>query len=242
MNGETNIALVPVNGDLDVTTTPALRRTIDRLVRSGCKRIILNMADAEYIDSAGIGLVLGETRLIHERGGLLSLTNVCERVFRSLSLARIVDFVPVSVAGPRPSVPRLEASAQPLWQTSLRIDPDDLHETRGSVERLLSRMGLSQDAVFDLTLATGEAIGNAVDHGEGCSVVTVSCYPDRAIVDVTDCGCGFELGECELPEASADGERGRGIALMRLLADSVTIERKPSGTGTLVRIVKLLNG
>ena len=71
MNGETNIALVPVNGDLDVTTTPALRRTIDRLVRSGCKRIILNMADAEYIDSAGIGLVLGEKRLIHERGGLL---------------------------------------------------------------------------------------------------------------------------------------------------------------------------
>ena len=35
-------------------------------------------------------------------------------------------------------------------------------------------------------------------------------------------------------------ERGRGIKLMRLLADSVSIHLKRSGQGTVVRLVKLL--
>ena len=39
-----------------------------------------------------------------------------------------------------------------------------------------------------------EAIGNAIDHTEGeCALVVLACYQDRVVVDVTDCGCGFEL-------------------------------------------------
>ena len=66
-------------------------------------------------------------------------------------------------------------------------------------------------------------------------------YPDRAIVDVSDCGAGFELASDEEPVSSVDAvERGRGIKLMRLLADSVSIHLKRSGQGTVVRLVKLL--
>ena len=64
-------------------------------------------------------------------------------------------------------------------------------------------------------------------------------HPTRAVVDVTDCGSGFELAEGEEPPASETDDRGRGIALMRLLSDAVTIERRASGAGTHVQIVKL---
>ena len=57
---------------------------------------------------------------------------------------------------------------------------------------------------------------------------------------MTDCGCGFELaGDEEPPETGPCAERGRGIRLMRLLADSVSIAHKSSGEGTVVRLVKL---
>ena len=57
MSDMANIALVTVEGDLDVRTVPALRRRIDRLVAGGCRRIFLNMAGARYVDSAGMGLM-----------------------------------------------------------------------------------------------------------------------------------------------------------------------------------------
>ena len=62
---------------------------------------------------------------------------------------------------------------------------------------------------------------------------------------MTDCGDGFELpaGE-EPPCGSSEGapgeiERGRGIKLMRMLADAVDIRRKTTGCGTMVQLVKL---
>ena len=55
MPSSVNIALVPVDGDLDVTTVPVVRRRIDRLVAGGCRRLFVNMADVGYVDSAGLG-------------------------------------------------------------------------------------------------------------------------------------------------------------------------------------------
>ena len=240
MAGQSNIVLVPVEGDLDVTSVAPLRRTLDALIKNGCKRIVLNLAATSYMDSAGMGLVVSAVRRMRSKGGLLSLTNVSPNVLRALTIARLVDFLPVSAAGARPSVPELDPSVLPLWRTVLRIDPANLAATRKHVGELLARMPFSQDEAFDMGLAVGEAMGNAVDHADGCSLVEVAQYPDRAVVVVTDCGEGFSAEKADGP-VEAGAERGRGIALMRLLADSVTIEPKPSGTGTLVRIVKLLH-
>ena len=243
MNVRPDIALVPLDADLDVTSVARVRDQLDRIIDGGCKRIVLNMAQASYIDSAGMGLVFREVRRMRAAGGLISITNASERVLRSLRLSRLVDFAPVSGVGARPAVQELDPSAVPLWHRVVRIDPHDLSATRSRVEELLGRVRLSPDALFDLTLAVGEAIGNAVDHSGGCdcALVALECYEDRVLVDVTDCGCGFELTDGDgTPDVSENSERGRGIRLMRLLTDSVTIERRAAGRGTRVRIVKLL--
>lgn len=239
METDANIALVAVNGDLDVTQVPSLRRSLDELVDDGCQRIILNMKKASYIDSAGMGLILSETRRMREHGALLSLTNVTSRVLRALTIARVVDLIPISKSCCPSTVSQLDPSVLPEWRTTLAVDCCHLDETRAHVRRLLCRMPFSSDEIFDLGLAIGEAMGNAVDHGCGTALVSVACYEDRAVVDVTDCGSGFELAEGEEPPESDTDDRGRGIALMRLLSDAVTIERRASGAGTHVQIVKL---
>lgn len=240
MSGCANIALVPVEGDLDVTTVASLRGTLDSLIDGGCKRIVLNMAATSYLDSAGMGLILASARRMHARGGLISLINVSPAVMRTLTIARVVDFLPVSRAGERPEVPELDPSVLPLWHTTLRIDPSNLADTRKHVATLIDRMPFSPDEKFDLLFAVGEAMGNAVDHADGCCLVDVASYPDRAVIEVSDCGDGFDPN-MEHGRLRASIERGRGIQLMRLLADSVTITPKSSGTGMLVRIVKLVD-
>ncbi|WP_417119078.1 anti-sigma factor antagonist [Olsenella phocaeensis] len=242
MEEHSNIALVPVDHDLDVSSVDEVRRTLDGLIDGGCRRIVLNLSGMSFVDSAGMALIFREVRRMRQVGGLMSITNASDRVLRSLRIARLVDFAPVSGCGDRPQVQELDPGVLPEWRSTLSIDPTDLAGSRRRVEGMLARLNLAADAAFDLTLAVGEAMGNAVDHTDGhCALVTVARYPDRAVVEVSDCGCGYELGpDGDLPEVSDSGERGRGIRLMRLLADAVTIARKPSGRGTVVRIVKLL--
>lgn len=239
MNTGANIALVTASGDLDVVGVAPVRRAIDDLIAHGCQRIILNMANVSYVDSAGMSLILCEARNMRNKGLLFSLTNVSPRVLRALSIARIVDFIPISKAGCSSAVTELDPSAMPEWRTTVVVDPQHLDATRAHVRSLLCRMPFASDELFDLGLAVGEAVGNAVDHATGTALVSISCYQDRAVVDVTDRGCGFELAPGSVPPRDLSDERGRGIALMRLLADSVTIERRGSGAGTRVRIVKL---
>ena len=176
---------------------------------------------------------------MRENGALLSLTNVTSRVLRALTIARVVDLIPISESCCPSTVSQLDPSVLPEWRTTLAVDCCHLDETRAHVRRLLCRMPFSSDEIFDLGLAIGEAMGNAVDHGCGTALVSVACYEDRAVVDVTDCGSGFELAEGEEPPESDTDDRGRGIALMRLLSDAVTIERRASGAGTHVQSVKL---
>lgn len=242
MSANVNIAMVPVEGDLDVTTVSAVRRRIERLVSAGCRRIFVNMADVGYVDSAGLGLILTELRRMRDRGGLLSLINVSDQVYLALRRMRMLDYMPVRRASARPRVTSLDPSVLPLRRMTLRVDAAALSEARERVGELLSTLPFSADEVFDMTLACGEALGNAVDHTcEGGVLVTVAAYPDRVVVEVSDCGCGFEVADDEeLPETGDFAERGRGIRLMRLLVDSVSISLKRTGEGTVVRLVKLV--
>lgn len=242
MSRSLNIALVPVEGNLDVTTAPVVRRRVDYLLEHGCRRIFLNMADAAYVDSAGMGLILTELRRARAAGGLLSLINVSDQAYLALRRMRVLDFMPVRRAEPLSPVASLDPSVLPLWRMTFRVDEGSLSDARERVAELLARLPLSTDEVFDMKLAAGEALGNAVDHTcEGGVLATVAAYPDRVVVEVSDCGCGMELAEDEEPaEVGPDAERGRGIRLMRLLADAVSITRKRAGEGTVVRLVKLL--
>ena len=240
MDQRPDIALVPVEEDLDVSTVDGLRTTIDGLIRRGCRRVVLNMCGVSYIDSAGMALVLAEIRRMRAVDGVISLTNVSDTVLAILRRARVVDFVPVSAVASEARVADVDPAAQPLWRAVVPIDCDDLAQTRAAVSQLLERAPLSPDERFDAGLAVGEAMGNAVDHAGGAdAVVSVAAYDDRAIIEVADRGEGFDVERERAKVIDPTAERGRGIRMMELLSDAVSISPQPCGPGTLVRIVKL---
>lgn len=237
-----NIALINVDGDLDVTSYEPLREQLDELMDNGCRRIILDVTHVDYLDSAGMFAILCSARRIRRLGGLISLTNASPAVYRSLQVARLLDYVPTSTAASKRVVPRLAPTSRMLSHTTLLVDPEHMEDTRARLRSIMTEMLPSPDDSFDMVLACGEAIGNAVDHACADGVtVTVEGFDDRVVAKVLDCGCGYELGCDEEPVSECDSEeRGRGIKLMRLLADAVTIERRQDVPGTSVTLVKLL--
>lgn len=74
---------------LDDGDTSCVER-IDALVRQNRVRIVLNLEDVTYIDSAGVGLIVSKYVSLRKRGGDLKLLRLSHRVRRVISIARLL--------------------------------------------------------------------------------------------------------------------------------------------------------
>ena len=170
---------------------------------------------------------------------MLSLVNVSAEVSRFLQIARLVSVLHVT-ARDRPPVPVLSPGTLPVWSRSISVAEgiEHLGLYRHRVVELLETLPLGRDAVYDTALAAGEALGNAYDHAgaAGC-MLNVRAYEDRVVIEVCDCGGGFEIAPDE--DVAESEERGRGIKLMRMLVDSAEVKRRTDVQGTMVRLIKL---
>ncbi len=90
VNGNTMTARL--SGELDHHHTQKLREEIDRSVqKEHPNRLILNFAGVEFMDSSGIGLVLGRYRLMQEREGSLVLCAMPPHIRRVMRVAGIAN-------------------------------------------------------------------------------------------------------------------------------------------------------
>lgn len=77
-----------LSGELDHHAARALREQIDAAIeRSATKRMRLDFSGVTFMDSSGIGLIMGRYRLMQSRGGTLSVVGASERLQRIMKLA-----------------------------------------------------------------------------------------------------------------------------------------------------------
>ena len=81
-------------GELDHHQAERLRAQIDAAFeKSSCRHILLNMSDVSFMDSSGIGMLIGRYKKAETRGGRLVLSNMSEgtnRLFNLSGLAKII--------------------------------------------------------------------------------------------------------------------------------------------------------
>lgn len=235
-----DIAVIAPTSDIDISSVPLLREQVDTLIESGMRRILINCRNVKFIDSTGVAFLVSRARRLMRDDGMLSLENVSAAVARFLQIARLLDALHVTLAD-RPPVPVLSPGELPQWSKSISVQAgiEHLAGYRHRVLELLEGLPLSREACYDTALAAGEALGNAYDHADGVGcVLNVRAYGDRVVIEVCDCGEGYEIADNEEPDESE--ERGRGIRLMRMLVDSVEVRKRTDVRGTMVRLVKLL--
>jgi len=66
-----------------------LRGAIDGLIEQGRVRLVLNLRDVAYIDSAGLGFLVSKYVSVHRRGGNMVLVGVSPRVAHVLAITRL---------------------------------------------------------------------------------------------------------------------------------------------------------
>lgn len=65
--------LVTVRGDIDVCTAPHLKRVLIEAIDGGCKSIIVDLSHVEYLDSTGLGMLIGCLKRCKEQESCLAI-------------------------------------------------------------------------------------------------------------------------------------------------------------------------
>ncbi len=85
-------AVVAVGGEIDVYTAPKLRDCITELVGAGTYDIVIDLEAVEFLDSTGLGVLVGGLKKVRAHDGSLDLVCTQERllkIFRITGLAKV---------------------------------------------------------------------------------------------------------------------------------------------------------
>ncbi|MCL2198129.1 MAG: anti-sigma F factor antagonist [Defluviitaleaceae bacterium] len=93
INGK--ILIAAPTGEIDHHAAERFRAQIDSAFeKSSCRHIILDMKDVTFMDSSGIGMIIGRYKKAESGGGKLTLSNMSEAVtklFNISGLAKIIS-------------------------------------------------------------------------------------------------------------------------------------------------------
>lgn len=84
--------VVAVGGEIDVYTAPRLRDKFTELVAAGSYDIIVDMQNVEFLDSTGLGVLVGGLKKVRAHDGSLDLVCTQDRllkIFRITGLAKV---------------------------------------------------------------------------------------------------------------------------------------------------------
>jgi stage II sporulation protein AA (anti-sigma F factor antagonist) len=85
-----------IKGEIDLATADELREIIDeRLKKDSYKAIILDLGGVSFIDSSGLGFILGRYKKITGQGGKMYIVRARPSVSRVLELSGIKKLITV---------------------------------------------------------------------------------------------------------------------------------------------------
>lgn len=96
--------VVSVGGEIDVYTAPKLRDKITELVAAGAHKLVIDLEAVEFLDSTGLGVLVGGLKKVRAHDGSLHLVCTQDRllkIFRITGLAKvfaIYDSVEAAIA------------------------------------------------------------------------------------------------------------------------------------------------
>lgn len=78
----TETAVIALTGEVDVASAPAVREEALHLIEEGVRRLVFDLEGIEYMDSAGLGTLVGVLKRLRESGGQMAVAGARDRVQR----------------------------------------------------------------------------------------------------------------------------------------------------------------
>jgi anti-sigma B factor antagonist len=87
--------VVVVGGEIDVYTAPKLREQLIDLVSAGSYHIVVDMENVEFLDSTGLGVLVGGLKRVRAHDGSLRLVCTQERILKIFRITGLTKVFPI---------------------------------------------------------------------------------------------------------------------------------------------------
>ncbi len=84
-------------GELDQHMAEKIRNTIDsEILKCGAKTLVFDMNEIPFMDSSGIGMLIGRYKLMKRMNGQVEVTGMKENVFRIFKMSGLTQIMKVN--------------------------------------------------------------------------------------------------------------------------------------------------
>lgn len=87
--------VVRVGGEIDVYTAPKLREQLVDLVNAGKFHLVVDMEAVEFLDSTGLGVLVGGLKRVRAHDGSLHLVCTQERILKIFRITGLTKVFPI---------------------------------------------------------------------------------------------------------------------------------------------------
>lgn len=86
-----DVVIVDVHGDVDVATAPQLREKLVQLIGDGHTDLVVDLNDVDFLDSTGLGVLVGGLKRARSNKGSLQVVSNNERVKKVFAITGLTE-------------------------------------------------------------------------------------------------------------------------------------------------------
>ena len=96
LNEVDNVLNIMITEEVDHHTTEKMRRKMDyEITRFMPRKVVFDFSKVSFMDSAGIGLLIGRYKLAKMLGGVAEITNTSKSIEKVLEMSGITRIIPI---------------------------------------------------------------------------------------------------------------------------------------------------
>ena len=241
-----SILFVVPGREIDHFQAETIIRYTEGLLRQQCFRLLVfDLADTVFMDSAGVGMMIGLYREIRAWGGAVYIIRMQSGVRRIYRMAGLHKIIPCYEDEAQFLAAVEGGGAGDKMRLTMNAIAENEYFARVTVAAFSAKMDPTMEELSDIKTAVSEAVTNAVVHGydgKGGSVEIRAEIQDEWLeVEIEDEGIGMDDVELAMeplytsrPETN---HAGMGFTFMEAFMDELEVT-STSGQGTKVKMRK----
>jgi anti-sigma B factor antagonist len=92
---EGSATVVVAEGEIDLSTIPELSEVLDGLINDGKVDLIVDMTAVNFIDSTGLGVLVGARKKALAQDGSVQLASLQAKVLKIFQITQLTEIFPV---------------------------------------------------------------------------------------------------------------------------------------------------
>jgi len=81
--------ILTVTGEIDMATAPRFRQRLLAVISTGAQNVVIDLSGVDFIDSTGLGVLMGAAKRVRSSGGDIRLVMAGSRLAELIELTRL---------------------------------------------------------------------------------------------------------------------------------------------------------